>query len=106
MRRGSTRNRIPVMVTVHLTLTLWMSCGHLQDIRYSRLHLIRLVGRDLLDLWCEHVFGRFEIEARLHVHPERSASLEEFAEPQRGVRRDWLFFARNALDPGARYVQS
>jgi hypothetical protein len=50
----------------------------------------RLVRRDLLDLRREHVFGRFEIEARLNVHPERSAGLEEFAEPQRGVGRDGL----------------
>jgi hypothetical protein len=45
----------------------------------------RLVRRDLLDLRRERVFGRFEIEARLNVHPERSAGLEELAEPQRGV---------------------
>ena len=51
------------------------------------------------------VFGRFEIEACLNVHPERSAGLEEFAEPQRGVGRNGLFFARDAFDPGARHVQ-
>jgi hypothetical protein len=45
----------------------------------------RLVTRDLPDLRREHVFGGFEIEARLHVHPERAAGLEELAEPQRGV---------------------
>jgi hypothetical protein len=40
-----------------------------------------LVRRDLLDLRREHVFGHFEIEARLNVHPERTAGLEELAEP-------------------------
>ena len=65
----------------------------------------RLVRRDLLDLRREHVFGGFEIEARLNVHPERSAGLEEFAEPQRGVRRNGFFFARDAFDTGARHVQ-
>ena len=43
----------------------------------------RLVRRNLLDLRCEHVFGRFEIKTRLNVHPERSAGLEELSEPQR-----------------------
>ena len=43
----------------------------------------RLVGRNPLDLRREHVFSRLEIEARLNVHPERSAGLEELAEPQR-----------------------
>ena len=60
----------------------------------------RLVRRDLLDLRRERVFGGFEIEARLNVHPERSAGLEEFAEPERGVGRNGLFFARDAFDPG------
>jgi hypothetical protein len=58
----------------------------------------RLVRRDLLDLWHEHVFGRFEIEARLNVHPERSAGLEEFAEPQGGVGVTG-FSSRDAFDP-------
>jgi hypothetical protein len=40
---------------------------------------------DLPDLRREDVFGRFEIEPRLHVHPKRAAGLEELAEPQRGV---------------------
>jgi hypothetical protein len=62
----------------------------------------RLVRRDLLDLRRERVFGRFEIEARLNVHPERSARVEEFAEPRRGVGRNGLLFARDALDPGMR----
>jgi hypothetical protein len=53
-----------------------------------------LVRRDLPDLRREHVFGGFEIEARLHVDPERSAGLEELAEPQRGVGGDGFFFAR------------
>ena len=57
------------------------------------------------DLRREHTFGRFEIVARLNVHPERGASLEEFAEPQRGVGRHRLFFARDPLDPGPRHVQ-
>ena len=65
----------------------------------------RFVRRDLLDLRRERVFGRFEIEACLNVHPERSAGLEELAEPQRGVGRNGLFFACNAFDPGTRYVQ-
>src|SRR3954465_3643466 len=65
----------------------------------------RLVRRDLPDLRRERVFGRFEIEARLNVHPERSASLEEFAEPQRSVGGHGLFFARDAFDPGAWHVQ-
>jgi len=41
----------------------------------------RLVGRNPPDLWRKHVLGRFEIEACLHIHPERSAGLEKFAEP-------------------------
>src|SRR6202167_6086954 len=65
----------------------------------------RLVRRNLLDLRREHVFGRFEIKARLNVHPERSAGLEELAEPQRGVGCHGLFFARDAFDPGTRHVQ-
>jgi hypothetical protein len=51
----------------------------------------RFVRRDLPDLRREHVFGRFEIEARLNAHPERSAGLKELAEPQRGVGRNWFF---------------
>ena len=47
-----------------------------------------LVGRNPLDLRREQVFGRFEIEARLHVHPERSAGFEKLAEPERGVGRN------------------
>jgi hypothetical protein len=31
--------------------------------------------------------------------------IEEFAEPQRGVGRNGLFFARDAFDPGTRHVQ-
>jgi hypothetical protein len=31
--------------------------------------------------------------------------LKNLPEPQRSVGRDWLFFACNALDPGARHVQ-
>ena len=65
----------------------------------------RLVGSNLLDLRREHIFGRFEIVARLNVHPERRTGLEELAEPQRGVRRNGLFFARDAFDPGTRHVQ-
>ena len=38
---------------------------------------------------------RFEIATRLNVHPERSAGLEEFAEPQRSVGGDRLVFARD-----------
>jgi len=47
-----------------------------------------LVRRDLLDLRRERVFGCFEIEVGLNVHPERSAGLEEFAELQRGAGRN------------------
>jgi hypothetical protein len=65
----------------------------------------RLVGRNLLDLRREHVFGCFEIEARLNVHPERGAGFEELAEPQRGVGGHGLLFARDAFDLGTRYVQ-
>jgi hypothetical protein len=53
----------------------------------------RLVRRNLSELRREQVFGRFEIEARLNVDPERSAGLEELAEPQRGIGRNRLFFA-------------
>jgi hypothetical protein len=62
----------------------------------------RLVRHDLLGLRREHIFGRLEIEAGLNVHPERGAGFEEFAEPERGVGRNGLFFARDAFDPGAR----
>ena len=62
------------------------------------------MGRNLLDLRRQQVFGRLEIEARLNVHPERSAGLEELAEPQRGIGRDGLFFVRDAFDLGARHV--
>jgi hypothetical protein len=62
----------------------------LQDTPYTRFASLsrRLVGRDLLDLRREHVFGRFEIETRLNVHPERSAGVEELAESQRGIGRN------------------
>jgi hypothetical protein len=80
--------------------------GHRHMCRRPRASLSgRLVGRDLLDLRRERAFGCSEIEARLNVHPERSAGLEEFAEPQRSVGRNELFFARDAFDPGARQVQ-
>jgi hypothetical protein len=36
---------------------------------------------------------------------QNAAGPEEFAEPQRGVGRHRLFFARDAFDPGARHVQ-
>jgi hypothetical protein len=42
-------------------------------------------------LWRERVFSCFEIEARPYVHPERSAGLEELAEPQCGIGRYRLF---------------
>jgi hypothetical protein len=65
----------------------------------------RLVRCNFLDLRREQVFGRFKIEARLNVHPERTAGLEELAEPQRGVGRDGLFFACDAFNSGTRHVQ-
>ena len=63
------------------------------------------VTRNLPDLRREHVFDGFEIEARLHVHPERGADFEELAEPQRSVGGHGFFLPRDALDPGARHVQ-
>ena len=62
----------------------------------------RPVSRDLLDLLPEHILRRFQIVTRLDVYPERAASLEELAEPQRGVGRHGLFLARDAFDAGAR----
>lgn len=41
------------------------------------------MGRDLADLRRKHVFGRLEIDARLNVHPECTAGLEELAEQKR-----------------------
>ena len=58
----------------------------------------------LLDLRREHVFGRLEIVARLNVHPERSAGLEEFAS-RSAVSAVTGFSSRDAFDPGARHVQ-
>src|SRR4051794_12480181 len=67
------------------------SCHNM--LRYARSALFsrRLVRRNLPDLWRKHVFGGFEIEARLTVHPERGAGLEELAEPQCGIGRNGLF---------------
>jgi len=79
----------------------------LQDARHARFAWLshRLVRRNLPDLRRERVLGRFEIEACLYIHPERSAGLEKLAEPWRGIGRNGLFFACDAFDPGARHVQ-
>jgi hypothetical protein len=69
------------------------SCGlrryRLQDTRYARFASLsrRLVGGDLLDLRRERVFGRFEIEARLNVHPERSKRSPHERSDMRGLLR-------------------
>lgn len=57
------------------------------------------------DLGREHVFGRFEIVARMSVYPERSTGLKELAEQRRRVRCHGILFTRNAFDLGAPPVQ-